>query len=354
MRRAVAIALLVLAATSCSRREELNYKHCLKLRVGMSKDDMLKVMGAPEETLPYVEGKSLAYLKGRTAYEWSNPATMPGGDHVSMDEASGKIESVRCSNSEITASVVSEPPVPSRAAAVAPPAAPAPAAAVPKAPAAGLADAVAFYRKKDFVSAMRIAGSLAQNGDPDAQLLTGVIFVNGAAPGREAEGRSAAQMWFYKSARQNNAEAQALYAASIMDNGTPPQTVVNEIKLAADLKSPAGERLQADVYLKGLYSDIVPKDEREGEKWLELAAQGGDPTAQLALGRRFQSGKNPVEAYRWALAASSHPLVDKFRDPLHSLTSAWTPEQQADAKKLIQDLRPRLTPAQLKDAENAP
>jgi TPR repeat protein len=295
---------------------------------------MLKVMGAPEETIPYVEGKSLPYLKGRTAYEWPNPATMPGGDHVSVDEATGKIGSIRCSNSEITASVFREPPAPSSAAAAGAAAPPAPAAA-PSAPAPVLADAVAFYRKKDFVSAMRIAGQLAQNGDPDAQLLTGIIFLNGAAPGREKEGQAAALMWFYKSARQNNAEAQALYAATIMTNGTPAQTVVNEIKLAADLKSPAGELLQADVYLKGSYSDIVPKDDAEGEKWLNLSAQGGDPAAQLALARRLQAAKNSAEARRWALAASQHPLVDKFSDPLHSLTSAWTPEQAADAKSFL-------------------
>ena len=334
MKRAAALVLAALAA-ACSRQAELNYKHCLKLRVGLSKEDMLKVMGAPEETNPYVEGKSLPYLKGRTAYEWSNPATMPGGDHVSVDEASGKIESIRCSNSEITASVFNEPPAPSSAAALSPRAAPAQAAAVSSAPAPALADAVAAYRKKDFVPAMRIAGQLAQNGDPDAELLVGIIFLNGAAPGREKEGQAAALLWFYKSARQKNAEAQAIYASSIRDGGTPAQTVVDEIKLAADAKSPAGELLQADVYLKGLYSDIVPKDEQEGERWLKLAAEGGDPTAQLALAHRLQARKDSAEAHRWALAASEHPLVDKFSDPLHSLTSAWTPEQAADAKKLL-------------------
>jgi TPR repeat protein len=298
-------------------------------------------MGPPEETIPYVEGKSLDYLKGRTAYEWSNPASMPGGDHVSVDDASGKIESIRCSNSEITASVFVEPPAPSSAAAAATPAAPAPAAAVSTAPAPGLADAVAAYRKKDFVPAMVIAGPLAQRGDPDAQLLVGLIFLNGGAAGQEENTRPAALMWFYKSARQKNAEAQALYAASIKDNGTPAQTVVDEIKLAADSKSPAGELLQADVYLKGLYPDVVPVDDQAGEKWLVLAAQGGDPTAQLALAHRLQSAKDLAGASRWALAASQHPLADKFSDPLHSLTSAWTPEQQADAQKLLRELRPR-------------
>ena len=104
MKRAAALALFALAA-GCSRRAELNYRHCLTLRVGMSRQDMLAAMGPPEETFPYVEGKSLEHLKGRTAYEWSNPAAMTGGDHVSVDDSSGNIASIRCANSEITASV---------------------------------------------------------------------------------------------------------------------------------------------------------------------------------------------------------------------------------------------------------
>ena len=337
-------AFVVLAAVAgCSRQAELNYRHCLKLRVGMSKDDMLKVMGAPEETIPYVEGKSLDYLKGRTAYEWSNPATMPGGDHVSMDESSGKIESIRCSNSEITASVFKEPPAPSSAAAISPPAAPAP----------DFGAAIAAYRKKDFMKAMGIAGSLAQNGDPDAQMLSGLIFLNGAAAGQEKNGQGVALMWFYKAARQKHAEAQAVYAATLMKNGTPAQTVVDEIKLAADAGSPAGRLLQADVLLKGTFSDIVPVDEDEGEKLLTLAAKGGDPAAELALGRRHQTAhKDLVEAYRWTWLASKAPLADKFSDPMHSLSTAWTPEQQADAKKLLHEVKAVMKPAQIKEAES--
>lgn len=147
MRLAVLCAAL-LAATGCGRKQAANYKHCLKLRVGMTREDMLKVMGAPEETMPFVEGKSLDYLRGRTAYEWSNPATMPGPDHVSVEDASGKIASIRCSNAEITASVFIEPPAPSTATAVvpvvvapvaapvAPPPPPSTAASAPAAPAA--------------------------------------------------------------------------------------------------------------------------------------------------------------------------------------------------------------------------
>jgi TPR repeat protein len=349
-----ALTLLVFAAASCSRQPALNYKHCLKLRVGMSKDDMLKIMGAPEETVPYVEGKSLDYLKGRTSYEWSNPATMPGGDHVSLDEATGKLESIRCSNAEITASVYVEPPAPAVSTATAAPAKAAVAVSTaPAAPPPDLKEAVAAYSKKDFVGAARVALPLAQNGDPDAQLLAGLIFLNGAAAGQEKTVLPTALMWIYKSSRQKNAEAQAVYAAALMDNGTPAQTVVNETLSAGALHAPAGDLLTAGLYLNAPYPEIAPKDEAEGEKWLLLAAQGGSPTAQLALGRfERESKKDPVEAYRWTLAASGHPLVGKLDDPLHSLSSAWTQEQRDDAKNYLKELQKLMTPAQLKDAKN--
>ena len=108
MNRAAA-ALALLLAAACARPKP-HYKHCLKLRVGMTRAAMLQVMGEPEETLPYVEGKSMPHLKGRTAYEWPNPATMPGPNHVSVDEASGLIASISCSNSDITTSLERESP----------------------------------------------------------------------------------------------------------------------------------------------------------------------------------------------------------------------------------------------------
>jgi hypothetical protein len=127
--------LAVLLAAGC-RQPVLNYRHCLKLRIGMTREQVFKAMGPPEDTFPYVEGKSLPHLKGRTAYEWSTPASMPAPNRVSIDDASGKAESIRCSDSVVTSAVFVEPPEPavsttvvygvqaSSAAAAAPPAPP--------------------------------------------------------------------------------------------------------------------------------------------------------------------------------------------------------------------------------------
>lgn len=111
MKRAL-LAVLLLAATGCSRQAAQNYRRCLKLRIGMTREQVFAAMGRPEETIPYVEGKSLPHLKGRTAYEWSTPASMPAANRVSIDDATGKAESIRCGDAVITAAVFVEPAAP--------------------------------------------------------------------------------------------------------------------------------------------------------------------------------------------------------------------------------------------------
>ncbi|MBI4370842.1 MAG: hypothetical protein HY552_00945 [Elusimicrobia bacterium] len=115
------VLTLALACMACSRRGASNYRHCLTLRVGMSREQLFQIMGPPAETFPYVEGKSLPHLAGRTAYEWPNPPAMPGPDHVSVSERTGKIESIRCSGAIIEAAVFVEPRLSTAAAAGSPP-----------------------------------------------------------------------------------------------------------------------------------------------------------------------------------------------------------------------------------------
>lgn len=123
----LALALLLLAA-ACSKKPAQNYRNCLKLRIGMTREQMIRVMGEPEETIPYVEGKSLPHLKGHTAYEWRTPSAMAAPNHVSFDDASGTVETIRCGDSTVNTALFVEPPAESTAAPAAlPAAAPAPA-----------------------------------------------------------------------------------------------------------------------------------------------------------------------------------------------------------------------------------
>jgi hypothetical protein len=106
------LVLALLGSAACSRKPAQNYRKCLKLRVGMTAPDVLAAMGEPDESFPYVEGKSLPHLKGRTAHEWSTPASMPAPVRVSIDDATGKAESIRCADVVVTAAVFIEPPEP--------------------------------------------------------------------------------------------------------------------------------------------------------------------------------------------------------------------------------------------------
>lgn len=340
------LLLAVLAAAACGRKQAENYKHCLKLRVGMTREQMIAVMGEPEETIPFVEGKSLDYLRGRTAFEWSNPASMPGPDHVSLNDATGKIESIRCSNADITASVFVEPPAPSTAAAAAP------AVAVSSAPAAKAgtaADALALYKAKDLQKALRIAVPLADGGDADAQYLTGLILFTADQVGLRADQNAAARQ-FYLAGRQKNCEAAALYASTLGDRGSGTATV-EETAYAASLGCPAGKLLRGKLLLTG-FKDLLEADPAQGETLLRESAGAGCPAAAAALGEHIAAGgKDPVEAYRWTLVAARHALVGPFDDPLHPLSNGWTADERAKAEAALAALKKTLKPAQAAEAE---
>ncbi len=109
--RSAALTVLFLLS-GCSKQPGLNYKHCLRLRIGMTREDVLKAMGPADETIPYVEGKSMPNSLGRTSYEWVTPSSMPAPAHVTIEDASGKAESIRCSDVVVTAAVFVEPPAP--------------------------------------------------------------------------------------------------------------------------------------------------------------------------------------------------------------------------------------------------
>ena len=103
MRLAFLLACLALAA-GCRKPSAGAYKRCLTLRLGMTREQLLATMGEPESASPYVEGKSLPHMKGLTAYEWPNGGSIPAPNYASVEEATGRVRSVRCSDVVITAS----------------------------------------------------------------------------------------------------------------------------------------------------------------------------------------------------------------------------------------------------------
>lgn len=74
-----------------------------------------------------------------------------------------------------------------------------------------------------------------------------------------------------------------------------------EVREAAERGDAQSQYLLGSVYYIGL--DHVPKDPREGVRWLRLAAEQGHARAQSGLGRAYAEGagvlKDPLEAARW-------------------------------------------------------
>jgi hypothetical protein len=121
VRRLLLLPALALGLAACGGgKTARNYKKCLKLRVGMSGFQVEEIMGKPDETFPYVEGKSLPHMKGKTAFEWANPASMSAPNRVTLSEESGVVESIRCGDTVVTATVFVEPPAPPEDAALPP------------------------------------------------------------------------------------------------------------------------------------------------------------------------------------------------------------------------------------------
>ncbi|MDX6769525.1 MAG: hypothetical protein SF051_08340 [Elusimicrobiota bacterium] len=174
MRRA-GLLLLAGALLACSGKKAANYKNCLKLRLGMTREQLFTVMGEPDATIPYEEGKSLPHLKGRTAYEWENVSRFPGPNHVSVEEATGKVASVRCSEVVISAEVFVEPAAVSTAAVAAVAAAALPSALPPESapdPALRVIEALKTLRPKSAAEGDATADLdayfSALPGDPEA------------------------------------------------------------------------------------------------------------------------------------------------------------------------------------------
>lgn len=124
--------------------------------------------------------------------------------------------------------------------------------------------------------ALRAAQTAAEQGDADAQLALGKIYVSGQGVPPSAQ---TAADWFSRSAAQGNAQA------------------------AYEL---------ARLYLSG---EQLPRDVDGGLSYLKLSAEKGYSAAQYMLGRLYQTGAenlepNPVQAVFWWIQAAAQDDAD--------------------------------------------
>ena len=173
-------------------------------------------------------------------------------------------------------------------------------------------DASAAYEQGDYATAHRLIKPLAEQGYAKAQYNLGVLYNKGIGVPQDY---TEAMKWYRKSAEQGLADAQ--YNLGVM-------------------------------YHKG---EGVPQDYTETSKWYWKAAEQGHADAQYSLGAMYGRGQgvqqDRVQAYMWlSLAASrfSEPEIQKRQMAILNIgliASEMTPEQIAEAQRLVREWKPK-------------
>jgi TPR repeat protein len=162
------------------------------------------------------------------------------------------------------------------------------------------------YEQKDYVTATKELAPLAQQGNAEAELLLGRMYMSGQGVPKD---RDLALKWFRAAADQGNAEGQFFLGA---------------------------------MYL------LPAKDISQGLKWLRLSAEQGMPDAQLLLGMAYLKGRDAphdlVEADMWLQLAANQG--DKFAPSQRELAEKqMSPDQIAKARALAAAWKPPTSPS---------
>jgi len=180
--------------------------------------------------------------------------------------------------------------------------------------AADLKVAKRAYQQKDYATAFREFTPLAEQGNEDAQLFLGKMYMLGQGVLKDPD---QAIKCFKASAAQGNADAQ--------------------------------------FFLGAMY--LLPyKDITEGVKWLRLSAEQGQQDAQLLLGKTYMQGakelpRDPVQAEMWMRLAAKKNL-EFYQNELIAAERQMTADQIAKGKALAEAWKPKhgLRPDQKPEA----
>jgi TPR repeat protein len=174
--------------------------------------------------------------------------------------------------------------------------------------AADIESAKQAYQTKDYGTAYKEASPLAAQGNAEAELLLGKMYLMGQGVLKDSD---EAVKWLKKSAMQGNAEAQ---------------------------------------FFLGSFYMLPRRDFAEGVKWMRLSAEQGNKDAQYLLGKAYLQGDkdfppDPVQAEKWLLLASQSNLEFYQRELLGAEKQMSTSQIEkgkalAQAWKPKSDLRP--------------
>jgi len=168
---------------------------------------------------------------------------------------------------------------------------------------ADLESAKQAYQQKDYATALKELTPLAEQGNVEAQLFLGRMYMLGEGVLKDPE---QAVKWFKASASQGNADAQ--------------------------------------FFLGSMY--LLPRrDVAEGVKWLRLSAEQGNQDAQYLLGKAYLQGdkeqpRDPVQAEMWLSLAAERNL-EFYQKELRGAEAQMNPDQIAKGKALAAAWKPK-------------
>lgn len=158
------------------------------------------------------------------------------------------------------------------------------------------------YHDKDFVTAANEFATLADKGNPEAQLILGKMYMMGQGVPKDPE---LSAKWLRASATQGNADAEFFLGA---------------------------------MYL------LPQKDIGEGVKWLRLSAEQGMQDAQYLLGKAYLTGakeipRDPAQGDMW-LRLASKDNKQFYQDELNGAERQMTSEEISKGKELAAAWKP--------------
>ena len=167
-------------------------------------------------------------------------------------------------------------------------------------------DAEAAVNTGDYVTALRLLGTLADQDNTYAERLLGIMYIQGrGVPQDYALG----MRWMRIAANKGLADAQnwvgILYQRSWGVERNEAEAV-KWFRLAADQGLIAAQNNLADTYLLGLG---VPQDFGEAFKWYRIAADQNSSYAENVIGIGYEHGlhvaQDDAEAFRWYRRAAN-------------------------------------------------
>ena len=191
--------------------------------------------------------------------------------------------------------------------------------------AADLASAERAYQQKDYAAAFKELTPLAEQGNPDAQLILGKMYMKGRGVLKDPD---QAIHWFKASAVQGNADAQLFLGSMYL---LPHKDIVQGLRwlrLSAEQGNQDAQLLLGKAYIEG--HPELPRDPAQAEMWLWLAA------------------KDNLPFYKGELASAERQMTTDQMVKGRALAAAWKPQpglkpedQPQSGEKSRQDGRPK-------------